>query len=54
MKSLTTECVTDSGRTRIDFPEITIIFFDFGNIYFWLGGFLKGRLVKGETNLILI
>ena len=22
--SLTTKCVTDSGRTRIDFPEITI------------------------------
>ena len=26
LKSLTTKCVTDSGRTRIDFPEITIFF----------------------------
>ena len=43
---------------RIDFPEIMIIFFYFfiffGNIFFLLGGFLKGRLVKGETNFILI
>jgi hypothetical protein len=45
------QSVTDSGRTRIDFPEITIFFF--GNKFFWLGGFLKGRLVKGETDLIL-
>ena len=40
---------------RIDFPEIMIIIiFIFGNNFFWLGGFLKGRLVKGEANLILI
>ena len=48
LTSLTTKCVTDSGRMRIDFPEITIIFL-FIFFYFFIYFFLTRRLFKGSV-----
>jgi hypothetical protein len=47
------ESVTHLVVKFFNVKEITIIFL-FGNNFFGLSGFLKSRLVKGETNLILI
>jgi hypothetical protein len=48
LKSLTTKCVTDSGRMRIDFPEITIFILFFGNNFLELGGFFKGNILSDD------